>query len=261
MFARPLFGILALGTLSLAACNQGQLIDVQFAAVGATTPTAGGPGGTPTPTPTSLDSPTPGTPTPTPGPTPMETPAPSPSPTSTPATGPELTCGTVTIRSLMISDPAGPTILYRDWATLTLASPDASSLNGLGVTPGTYKRVQFVMAEPVGIGSPGPGTGNPAVNGSLHICGVAQGIPFEVFDDVTTTVDRQDPGGVTAGAGGPGVLFVDFDSTHWLDGIDLTRASLTNGVAYLNHASNLQMAMEFKQNFVNSVHLADQAHR
>jgi hypothetical protein len=205
-----------------------------------------GPQASPSPTDTSPD----GTPT--------------PDATPTPAPAPALSCGTVMIRDLKIwtDDPNGPVIEYRPWSLVDLMNPDASTINDLPVEPGTYTRVRFTIHKPVGAGSPGPGTGNPSVNDSIHLCGVQDGIPFEYRDDVTDRVDRRDPGGVTIDSNGPARLLLIFDSSTWFDGIDLSTATLdANGVVQLDRDHNADLARALRQNFEQSVRLANAQHR
>lgn len=248
-------GILLLLTQGCA--NRTSMMSVGFATTDNTVPgTSADP--TPTPAPTDPDA------TPTPTATPTPSPTSSPDSTPTPAPTPALSCGTVVIRDLRIStdDANGPELNFRPWADLNLADPNGSTLNDVPLNPGTYNRVRFTMHKRTGEGSGGPGTGNPDVNGSIHVCGTWQGVTFDVFNDITDNVDRRDPGGVTVDADGPGKLFVIFDSSTWFNGIDLTQASIApDGIAYLNHSSNKQMAQQFKQNFKDSVHLANDLHR
>ncbi|HVO31777.1 MAG TPA: hypothetical protein VMV18_13615 [bacterium] len=251
-----LLGLGVLLFLSQGCANRGSLVSVGFTAGDVpplSTPT--NPDATPTPVPTGTVTDT--TPTPTPGSTP--TPTATATPDSTPTPTPALACGMVVIRDLRIAtdDPNGPTIDFRAWADLDLANPNGSSLNELPVAPGVYRSVTFQMHKRVGSGSGGPGTGNPDVNGSLHLCGTWQGSTFDVFLDVTDTLFNRDPNGVTIDGDGPAKLFVVFDSSHWFDGIDLSTATVApDGVVYLSHDQNKQMADVFKQNFKTSIRLA-----
>ena len=249
--------------LSQSCTNRGALTSVSFA-TGSTTGSTDGATPTPTamPTTTPSDTPTP-IPTTTPSDTPTPTPTATPDSTPTPAPTPALSCGTVVIRDLRIStdDPNAPEIAFRDWADLNLADPNGSTLNDLPIDPGVYSRVRFTMHKRTGNGSGGPGTGNPDVNGSIHVCGTWQGVTFDVFDDITDNVDRRDPGGVTIDGDGPAKLFVVFDSSTWFNGIDLTTAAVApDGIVYLSHSSNSHLAQQFKENFKASVHLANQLH-
>jgi hypothetical protein len=260
----PILTIAAVGFLLLLnnGCNDaGQMVDVNMSTnPGAgVTPVSTDPpdGGTPTPTPTDTN-PDGGTPTPTPTSTPD-----GGTPTPTPAPTPNLACGVVVIRDLILSsnDPQSPQIHDRGWADLDLANPNGSTINNLGVAPGTYDRIRFTLHKRTGDGSSGPGTGDPSVNASIHLCGTWQGIKWDVFDDVTTNVDRKDAGGVTVDADGPGKLFIIFDSAHWFDGIDLSQAAVAaDGTVYLSHDSNSQMAEKFKQNFETAIRIANQQH-
>lgn len=257
---------LALGGLLLLTngCNDASLVSVGFstgtAPAGEEIPTPtpdpdGDPDGTPTPMPTPTDDPDnpddPGDPTPTP------TASPSPSPT------PSLACGTVVIRDLRIKtdDSSGPSISYRPWAELDLTDPNASTINGLGVSPGTYTRVRFTVHKRTGSGSGGPGTGNPEVNHSIHLCGEWNGIAWDYKDDETFDIDRRDEGGVVVDGDGPAKLFVIFDSAHWFDGIDLTQwPAAPDGVVYMDHHVNAELQRRFRDNFRDSVRLANEAH-
>jgi hypothetical protein len=163
----------------------------------------------------------------------------------------------VVIRDLRISSTAGDEIRAREWADLDLLDPDASTLNDLSVTPGTYDRVRFTMHKRTGEGSGGPGTGNPEVNHSIHLCGSWQGQPWDYTDDTTENVDRRDPGGVTIDAGGPAKLFVVFDMTTWFAGIDLTGATVAaDGVVYLAHHENAALQRALRDNIRDSIRLA-----
>ena len=173
---------------------------------------------------------------------------------------PSLACGMVVIRDLRISNDSGDAIRERPWADLDLLDPDASSLNSLSVTPGTYDRVRFTMHKRTGDGSGGPGTGNPEVNHSIHLCGTWQGQAWDYTDDTTENVDRRDLGGVSIDADGPAKLFVVFDMTAWFDGIDLSTATVApDGVVYLAHHENEELQRALRENIKASIHLANHA--
>ena len=203
-------------------------------------------------------------------PTPEETAAPTPTPDDdddddgdpepTPAPTPSLACGIVVIRDLRIDDESsGADIRHRAWADLDLTNPDGSTLNALAVSPGTYDRVRFTMHKRTGDGSGGPGTGNPEVNHSIHLCGTWNGIAWDYTDDTTDTVDRRDAGGVVIDGDGPAKLFVAFDSSTWFDGIDLTQATVApDGVVYLAHHENDALQRALRENIKKSVHLANE---
>ena len=256
----PILAAVAMGLLLLLShgCSRGQVVSVQMTTSGSS------PDGTPTPTGTNTNpdaTPTPTNPDATPTPTatstsPDSTPTPTATPTAsdtpTPAPTPALACGEVMIRDLIIStgDPNGPQIHDRGWSVLDLANPNGSTINDLGVSPGTYTSVRFTIHKE-----------NPAQTWSVHLCGTWQGVQWDVQDDITDNVVRKDAGGVTVDSDGPGKLFVVFDSSHWFDGIDLTNdPPAPDGIVYLSHDSNLQDAMKFKQNFETSIRLANQAH-
>ncbi len=279
----PIVSALALGGLLLLTngCNEAALVDVAFST--GTSPEEGMPTpppdpdqspnpqgtatATPIPTPTSdPDNPTP-TPTATPdpdNPTPTPTPDPdeTPTPTPTPAPTPSLSCGSVIIKDLRITDEvAGPAISYRPWTELELANPNGSSINGLGLAPGTYTRVRFTVHKPTGSGSGGPGTGDPSINHSVHLCGEWNGIAWDYKDDETFDVDRREPNGVVVDGDGPAKLFVIFDSSGWFDGIDLsTLQPAPDGVVYLDHHVNHPVQLQFRDNFRDSVRLANEAY-
>ena len=177
---------------------------------------------------------------------------------------PQLSCGTVVIKDLRISteDSNDPQIAYRPWADLDLTDPDASTLNDLPVNAGTYRRVRFTMHKRTGNDSGGPGTGNPDVNHSIHLCGTWQGIAWDYTDDTTDNVDRQDPAGVEIDTDGPAKLFVIFDSSTWFDGIDLAQATpAADGTVYLSHSENSQQQRALRENFKASVRLANSQHQ
>lgn len=173
---------------------------------------------------------------------------------------PSLSCGMVVIRDLRISGGSGNDIDFRAWADLDLMDPDASTLNDLAVSPGTYDRVRFTMHKRTGNGSGGPGTGNPVVNHSIHLCGTWQGQAWDYTDDTTENVDRRDLAGVSIDGDGPAKLFVVFDMTTWFDGIDLTGATVAaDGVVYLAHDQNKQLQQALRDNIRDSIHLANHA--
>lgn len=278
-----ILGLSGLLLLSQGCGNEQPMVDVGFATSDGNLPNEGIPTPTPTSDPDNPDDPDDPMPTPTPDPTPTSDPTPSPSPTPTDdpaptptptptddpddgdeAPTPELACGTIVIRDLRIStgDPSGPQIHHRPWAVIDLADPNASTLNDLPVAPGTYTRVRFTMHKRTGEGSGGPGTGNPEVNHSVHICGTWMGIPFDYTDDLTDNVDRRDAGGVVIDGDGPAKLFVIFDSSTWFDGIDLTQAETSpDGVVYLAHHQNKELQNRFRNNLRQSIRLANRQHR
>lgn len=266
----PLAAIAAVGALLLlnGCANDGRMVEVGAVTGGGQIPNENFPTPTPTvdpdttatPNPTPTDGPD-NTPTPAPTASPTATPDPDESPTPTPAPTPSLACGTVVIRDVRLSGDAGESH-FRPWADLDIANPNGSTINGFGIPEGTYDRVRFTMHKRTGSDSNGPGTGNPEVNHSIHICGTWQGVQFDYTDDTTDNVDRRDPAGVTVDLDGPGKLFVVFDSSTWFDGIDLTQATVAaDGIVYLAHHENEELQRQFRDNFKASVKLANDLHR
>lgn len=171
---------------------------------------------------------------------------------------PALACGSFVIRDLRISTDAGDDIHSRPWADLELSNPNGSTINDLSVSPGIYQRVRFTMHKRTGDDSGGPGTGNPEVNHSIHLCGTYQGVTWDYTDDTTESVDRRDENGVEIDGDGPAKLFVVFDSTTWFDGIDLTQADVApDGVVYLAHSENEPLQRALRDNIRESIHLAN----
>lgn len=170
-------------------------------------------------------------------------------------------CNTVMIRDLRIwsDDAEGPVVEYRPWAVIDLDDPDASVLNDLPIEPGVYSKVRFTLHKPVGHLSPGPGTGNPSENVSVHLCGIRDGVSWEYAGDVTDQVYRESDGGVMVTPYGPARLFVAFDKSTWFDGIDLTTAERDeDGVVRMSHDSNHALANRLEKNFKDSVSLTSQ---
>jgi len=177
-----------------------------------------------------------------------------------PPAAPELSCGLFVIRDVRISTDDGANLDFRTWADLDLADPNASTVNDVAVPPGLYDRVRFTIHKRTGEGSGGPGTGNPEVNHSVHLCGTHQGVTWDYTDDTTDNVDRRDEGGVLIDGDGPAKLFIVFDSTTWFDGIDLTQAEVAaDGVAYLAHHENSDLQRALRDNIRDSIHLANHA--
>ena len=173
---------------------------------------------------------------------------------------PSLSCGLFVIRDLRVSTSNGNDLDVRAWADFDLSDPNASTLNDLAIPAGLYDRVRFTIHKRVGDGSGGPGTGNPEVNHSVHLCGTQQGVTWDYTDDTTDNVDRRDEGGVEIDGDGPAKLFIVFDSTTWFDGIDLTQAAVAaDGIVYLAHHENADLQRALRDNIRESIHLANHA--
>lgn len=255
----PALALLALGALLLSqggCANENSLVDVGFSRSTSpdtddTNPDGGG-GDTPDNPDDNPDDPD------NPDDTPDNPDDPPDGGEETPPNAPELSCGMFVIRDLRISSDSGDDIDFRPWADLDLANPNGSTLNDLGVSAGLYNRVRFTTHKRTGDGSDGPGTGNPEVNHSAHLCGTYQGVTWDYTDDTTEHVDRRDEGGVQLDGEGPAKLFVVFDSTTWFDGIDLTQATVAaDGVVYLAHHENADLQHALRDNIRESIHLAN----
>ena len=157
------------------------------------------------------------------------------------------------LQALHQKDPAirleGPFVL--DLVTNQVA-PDLSSFE---IKDGTYKRMDFLLAQAVNIDTEQPLFGNTFFIGGYYKKADGQEIDFQVYYPLLESVSMLSPDGLLMDPLQKNQLQVIFDMNQWFEDIDFQSLVVENGVVTIDRNHNIRALKAIRKNLKHRIRL------